>query len=161
MAEANGDEAESAADDADKAPPAKKEKKVRLQLCGCASVTLLIFHDRRNMPPRLTRNRPTKKVRLPGCLRVATLLTYASSKAAEDKPKHETPEPDDEAEPAADDADAKAAARPVPRRDQDMEQKQKKTKEARRNARRRKNLAIAKLKRAIEEGVKEARKKDA
>ncbi|KAJ7792688.1 hypothetical protein B0H14DRAFT_162465 [Mycena olivaceomarginata] len=41
--------------------------------------------------------------------------------------------------------------RPVPRRDEAMEQ-QKKTKNARRNARRRKNLAIAKLKRAIEEG---------
>jgi hypothetical protein len=40
-----------------------------------------------------------------------------------------------------------------------MEQ-QKKTKDARRNARRRKNLAIAKLKRAIEEGVEEGRKED-
>ncbi|KAJ7939770.1 hypothetical protein B0H13DRAFT_2300479 [Mycena leptocephala] len=50
--------------------------------------------------------------------------------------------------------------RPVPRRDEGMEQ-QKKTKEARRNARRRKNLAIAKLKRAIEEGVEEGRNEDA
>ncbi|KAJ7801790.1 hypothetical protein B0H14DRAFT_3782411 [Mycena olivaceomarginata] len=50
-------------------------------------------------------------------------------------------------------------SRPVPRRDEAMEQ-QKKTKYARRNARRRKNLATAKLKRAIEEGVEEGRKED-
>ncbi|KAJ7431086.1 hypothetical protein B0H11DRAFT_2132123 [Mycena galericulata] len=43
---------------------------------------------------------------------------------------------------------------PVPRRDEDIQQ-QRKTKEGRRNARRRKNLAISNLKRAVEETVEE------